>query len=1114
MLRTVLLMLSCTLIINAAETLISIPFNDNLLTKNSSGELKTPSCQGIALVNDEKFGKVARFETASSLSTDTSFSTDEWEISFDFKPILRPLGNDEARRMNNILSITSSGTCLNLRLNEYRGQKKQLLSFVAFLSDGKPAICETSREFDSGKWYKVLIACRRGELVMSINEETVQIAKYEGTIKAGNMLTLGAIVGDEAGSMSMELANFQLKGTSPVRQHTLTYKQINSRDWHLENKGNGKLTLEDLADGTMKVSYNGGDGEAILYNKLQVYGEAGKNQIRATGLYRITDEEYGSVMRLSLNYGVESRIMSMSGDKPYPPGFQVKPVNDWGRFDFSVPADLGAPYQLRFTFRGNPMTVIIKNCSIYTAQIVDGGRPPESPEPRNYDHAKVMKSLSKMKAVEAKLQKQDNMVELILDDKVVFPAIYRRGPHYPFWSRYANFRDAGINLYTFFAFFGKASEYHKMNVGQLWLGKDRYDFSKVADELRAIHAINPNARVITALHVDPYFGWEKDYPEATFTNANGEHGYGLTTCKVLFYGKDKEPARLAHLNEEWFAPPSLYGEEFRTEAAKAVEAFCRFLNSDPAGKIVCGVHICGGADAQFFPFDRDVTSGEDHSLSAQRAWQKFLRNKYQNNPELLHKAWKNASATFEAPGIPTLTERGMDSSGIQPSERGRDYSLFISDALTEFRLAMFKAVKVGSDRRLLAGAYYPPGEGGNFHIDKMLASPDTDFLIDILRYSPAGSFLFHGKLHIAELDLRVDDVMIPILNYTYDRMHYESLTRQATAQSCQRLAGGYHLFDLGEAAYYNPKTAAFFGKVRSELADALDGTLSIRPNIGVFMDYRHLVGHQYRNESRLYDVVTQETCYALERSGVPFQIYQFGDIFHESFIFPKIIVFPLMPDLTVEQLATLRRKAAAAGSSIIWGFYRSSQKIDATTIYGYRLTYPVAMAYRQLRAIQSPLSNGMENLIIGRSYSAYDANGFYQWFGIPAVIQPEPGDKILAVYQPEQLPGMIMRQVGGVTEIINGAPGAFSPQFFRNIAAANNIEILSTNDNMVVMAENGILSILCERGGSNLQVMVPSGLKIVSSPTGHHYHFAAPKLTFDAPNDGEMVYFKMAKDIQ
>ena len=104
-----------------------------------------------------------------------------------------------------------------------------------------------------------------------------------------------------------------------------------------------------------------------------------------------------------------------------------------------------------------------------------------------------------MKPVAYKLIRRAGRVELQLDGKKISPVIYRRGPHYPFWTRYANFRDAGIDLCYFFAMFSPPSPTHKMGVAGMFLGKDKYDFSKMDEELRVIHAINPQARVILAL---------------------------------------------------------------------------------------------------------------------------------------------------------------------------------------------------------------------------------------------------------------------------------------------------------------------------------------------------------------------------------------------------------------------------------------------------------------------------------------------------------------------------------------------------------------------------------------------------------------------------------------
>lgn len=1092
------------------QVLTRVEVKDGIIVSANNRKIKKLVENKLKINRTSEQKSSINFDSESRLSFLNKSNCEEGEISFQFKPVLTKLQEHETRKVFNIFTISSPRTCFRVTLGQYKNKQKQLLCIVAYLTNGKTVICDAKSDFTGNRFYKIRIAYGQGKLSLFIDNKIIKSVACSGDIIKGRMVTLGSL--GKKQSLKMEIKDFEICGPQVKTSRLLVFDSMKATDWQVHNSGKCKIELKDLPGGKLQVTFNGGDGFSTLTSIKCIYPATSDKYVRAVGEYRIISQEYGSMFQKSINEKAEPRITCLSGNKTFPPGFQSRKTNAWSIFDFSTSAERETPYNLKFTFRGNPMTIVFNKSKIYSCNIARKGRPASSSECRNYNLEKVQNSLQKVPKVKAKLIQAADRVDLSLDGEIVYPAIYRRGPHYPQWSRYANFRDAGFKLYTFFAFSGIASETHKNNISNMWLGKDKYDFSKLAEELRVIHNINPDARIILALVIRPYANWEKDYPEATFTNAQGELGYGLTTCKSLYYGKGKDKIRLAHLNEEWYAAPSLYSEEYKNESVKFANAITHFLEISLEGKIVCGIHVCGGADNQFFPFDRDVTSGEDHSKSATSAWKKYLQSKYKNNVNLLRKAWNDKYATFDNPRIPSLNERGMNNSNIQPSLKGRDYTLFVSKAITDYRLAVFKAIKNTSHGRLLVGSYCPPGTVGNFHFHQLLTSPYTDFLIDIRRNPPAGSYILHNKLHIGEIDLRSYEVMKPIHNYTYNQLHYESILRHTCSMAVQRQGGAYHLFDLGEAYFYNKKTSERFGKVNKELKEMLDSSLKIKTPVGVFIDYARLVGHKLRNESKLFRVITQELFYALERSGVSFQVYDINDIFNPKLILPEVVVLPFFPAFGNKEISKLRKIADKSNSTIIWGYYCPIKKVGKVSIAGYNFVFPKKLQGQVLRAAPSSLTEGMENKILGRSYSAFSSWGFFNWVGIPAMLEPQTGDEVLGFYQSASCPGMILRKYKNHSEIINGSPGAFSPQFFRNIARKQNLEILSDNDKLLVMAGNGILSILCEQGGKNLKVKIPDKLKVASSPTNHNYRVKNNMLYFDTDHNGEVAFFKLSKD--
>ena len=809
---------------------------------------------------------------------------------------------------------------------------------------------------------------------------------------------------------------------------------------------------------------------------------------------------------MRINRTPQRPVLTMSGDRYQAPWTQTKPVENPDKFDFSIPGKPGEKYAFNIEFYGNPQTWILKDFSIKSQLIKREGRPAVQPEKRSYDKTKVLAALNALPKTTFALKSRAGRVELQLDGKAVTPAIYRRGPHYPHWTRYANFRDAGIDLCYFFAMFAPPSPTHKDGVAGMWLGKNKYDFSKLDEELHIIHSINPRARVILALCLGIYPGWENDHPDAVFTNSKGEKAYCLTSGKHLYYGKEAFRQHEKRKNEEFSICPSYYSDAFRNSSIEAVSALVRHLENTPAGKIVCGIHLNGGADGQFFPLDRDVTRGEDHSPEAKKAWSRYLRMIYKNDPAALKKAWNDPAAAFDNPGIPGNRERGNDNSGTPTTQRGRDYVLFTSYMMSTLRLAIFKAIKQNSAGRLMTGSYYPPGTAGNFHLDMMLNSPDVDFLIDIQRVTPAGSFLLHNKLYIGEVDMRVPHCMTPIGNYIFDQPSFENIVRQTVSNIIQREGGMYHLFDIGEAYYYKKETSDFFGKVRKE-HDAALKDCTVPPAVGVFMDYRQLAGCTYRAADQLFRLTKYSFRHVLEHAGIPFQVYSTGDLFNAKLKLPPILFFPLLPELTEPELAHLRNMVKKSNSVIVWGAWRPFQFRSTGSFGGFDLTIPAKNALSPL--ICTDAEAGSTGSVMGESYTVGGFNGnFTAFYEKPCRIKAQPGDVILGVYASDRAPGMLKRSSSGITEYINGAPGAFTPAFFRNLAKKTGAEVLSENNHVIVLAENGMLTCVCERGGE-ITVNIPKNFRIGSSLSRIPFRVKNNQLTFSVKNDFEVQSFDL-----
>ena len=565
--------------------------------------------------------------TVFAFSSDcTEIRNDVFETEFSVT-VEKPLEN----RIYPLLRVSDRKTVLGVVLRQYPGQVKQLLNTVRLQKDGKFFVLEFRHAFLPGKTHLIKLVYLPEKAEIYLDGKLMKSCPHSGKFVPGKLQNISktpvkAEIKQVNGGKVVPAA---AKKTAPVQKKTAL--------WQVQGRG---LTVKNLPDGKIRLDYDGKGHKAVLWSTVKKKIASAGEHIRASGKITILSREYGSMARLRINNLAQNPVLTMSGDRFQHPMMQTKEVGKPERFDFSFRGVPKEQYAFNIEFYGNPQSWILEDFAISNQKITRGGRPPEQPEDRSYDLKKVMASLNKMKPVSFELKRRAGRVSLLLDGREMSPVIYRRGPHYPAWTRYGAFRDAGIDLCYFFAMLGAPSYTHRMGVAGIWQGRGKYDFSKLDEELRVIHAINPRARVIIALAMGTYDNWDKDYPEAVFTNARGEKAYALTTGKHLHYGQEAFKQKKQRFNEEFGAAPSYYSDEFKTTSAEAAAAVVEHLEKTPEGKIVCGIHLVGGADGQFFPLDRDVTRGEDHSPAAKRAWSKYLRKIYNNDVAALRKAWR------------------------------------------------------------------------------------------------------------------------------------------------------------------------------------------------------------------------------------------------------------------------------------------------------------------------------------------------------------------------------------------------------------------------------------------------------------------------------------------
>ena len=266
-----------------------------------------------------------------------------------------------------------------------------------------------------------------------------------------------------------------------------------------------------------------------------------------------------------------------------------------------------------------------------------------------------------------------------------------------------------------------------------------YDFAQVDERIRRLLRFCPDGRVILNLRLEiPQ--WLEAHPEAAIAYATGP------VDKTLRDDRIGRPFR-----------PSAASREYREEIYRFLKLFADYVKTQPWSKRLIAIRPCWGIYTEWHTYG--FYEGPDIGPAMTAAFRAYKGGKYANeNPP----AWNERLAK---PGEYAL-DPVKDAKVI-------DYYRCQQEVVSDYLLEVAHRLKALLPGRLV-GVYYGyiftthPAEGSNVMLDKVLASPDVDFMSDPAAYSPAsrlagGSYYhrtvpatFHryGKLSVMEDDMR------------------------------------------------------------------------------------------------------------------------------------------------------------------------------------------------------------------------------------------------------------------------------------------------------------------------------------------------------------------------
>ncbi len=247
--------------------------------------------------------------------------------------------------------------------------------------------------------------------------------------------------------------------------------------------------------------------------------------------------------------------------------------------------------------------------------------------------------------------------------------------------------------------------------GDMWIGKDKYDFGILDKMVENILAVDPDSLIFLSIGFDAPQWYLKENPDTRVIWHNGESGKGVSWA-----------------SEKW-----------RKDSTAALRELMRYCAAKPYASRIVGLFISGGYDGQWwnhldmnFPFK--IT---DYHPDMLQRFRHFLRARYNNDVNALRVAWNDKNVTFDNALMPSFEQRRGKGFYMDPKQGAIqvvDYIMAQADSLKTHLEELFAAGK-SFNPRMFTGSYYVPnwdcsyrwGQAQRQMTDSMLDSKLYDF---------------------------------------------------------------------------------------------------------------------------------------------------------------------------------------------------------------------------------------------------------------------------------------------------------------------------------------------------------------------------------------------------
>lgn len=481
----------------------------------------------------------------------------------------------------------------------------------------------------------------------------------------------------------------------------------------------------------------------------------------------------------------------------------------------------------------------------------------------------------------------------------------------------------------------------------IWKEDGSWSLEMARKQIAGVLAQRADAAVMLRLHVRPPGWWMKKHP--------GENTRYWDTEALPNY-----PGGFQRILEDDAAAPtrtSLASNLWWKEMGAQVERFCRELAQTPEGNSLMGIQVAGGVYGEwhYWGFNAHEADASDPMRHYFRQW---LETKYKSTAAL-QQAWADATVQFETVTVPNLSERQLPGHDYfrDPARHRKviDYYEAQHERVADSILYFSKIVKKNWPRPLVTGAFYGyffstfgrDAAGGHLAVQKVLRSPDIDFLSGPAAYYPetsdAGdayrsrslidSVMLHKKMWLDEMD-----------QYSCVKRHTDPEHQESLRTSISRVrrnvfhtwakGQGLWFYDFGVSGMTMPQTMAtglgaggwwdfpeLLGDIRrvtdfcrEQKTHSSEADLLVLADTGIYPHVRS-TGSEGLAHSLMNWGMT-----GLLRSGAILDVYHLDDLESLDLSRYKAVMFFNTFKLSAEKRHFITTRVAQDGRHLVW-FY-------------------------------------------------------------------------------------------------------------------------------------------------------------------------------------------------